>query len=547
MGKLQLGKLQHKVSFYRDATVIDTLTGAQVNEVQTIKENRWGSVKYIGSPSAGSSEEELNDQRTGKIKIEVVCRFFTGLRFEDWIQYEGGRFRIYSIQTLGRNEGYSLRAELRDDDTPMLPTGAILDATAQAPATATAPLVNVSDIEGLEEFLQAIPVQNHYARLSLDADYASGGSSVADYNATSGHNPIENFVQEDLLGTHITTSSTGFTVTESGLYDLNVSGTLYANVTRLFANISIRVNGEDLPDTDSFYSRGSAGGNKFSASVSRTVNLSANDVITFGVERTGTSAGIATLDSFTADITAKASTVSSVPDSYYPTQAELQANLETTDTGYEFTGGFVDRTTGQSGANDIGSNVQYTSTMAQDGTWYRFGFSEARQAANDVAYFPVDDPTFDQTKGLFGGIHMPEGVSKLFDFTNTDLQAAVTTGDLQYTEATGSYWLEDCNVGDLVKIRFSFNAVPQVANSTLEVGLIFATRDDDGNTTFTFSLPAQPIYYGTGTQGQAYLNRVEMSAYIASDEDRNARLLPAIRCNNEILIQPLTTLISIVR
>ena len=206
-------------------------------------------------------------------------------------------------------------------------------------------------------------------------------------------------------------------------------------------------------------------------------------------------------------------------------QAALDLNLETTDTGYEFTGGFEDRTTGQSGANDIGSNVQYTSTMAQDGTWYRFGFDAARQAANDVAYFPVDDPTFDQTKGLFGGIRMPEGVSKLIDYSNADLEAAVTTGSLQYTEAAGSYWLEDCNVGDLVKIRFSFNAVPQVANSTLEVGLIFATRDDDGNGR-SHSLPTQPIYYGTGTQGQAYLNRVEMSAYIASD-DRNARLLPA--------------------
>ena len=144
MGKLQLGKLQHKVSFYRDATVINAQTGEQELEVQTIKENRWGSVKYIGSPSAGSSEEELNDQRTGKIKIEVVCRFFTGLRFEDWIQYEGGRFRIYSIQTLGRNEGYSLRAELRDDDSPALPTGAILDGSAQVPAATLTPLVDLT-------------------------------------------------------------------------------------------------------------------------------------------------------------------------------------------------------------------------------------------------------------------------------------------------------------------------------------------------------------------------------------------------------------------
>ena len=374
MGKLQLGKLQHKVSFYRDATVIDAQTGEQTNEVQTIKENRWGSVKYIGSPSAGSSEEELNDQRTGKIKIEVVCRFFTGLRFEDWIQFEGGRFRIYSIQTLGRNEGYSLRAELRDDDTPMLPTGAILDASAQAPAATLAPLVSISDISGLTD---------------------------------------------ELAGA---------------------------------------------------------------------------------------------------------------------------------DGGYEFTGGFTDRTTGQSGANDLGSNVQYTQAMVDLEQWYRFGIDTTQQAANDSAYFPITDPSvFDQTKGLFGGQHMPAGVTNLFDFEDDSDASADTTSGLKYTAANGSYDLTECRVGDLIKFRFSFNAVPQVANSTLEVGLIFATRDADDNVTFRFSLPTQPIFFGTGTQGVSYLNRVEMSAYVASAEDLNARCLPAIRCNNEILIQPLTTLISVIR
>ena len=224
------------------------------------------------------------------------------------------------------------------------------------------------------------------------------------------------------------------------------------------------------------------------------------------------------------------------------------------DTGYEFTGGFTDRTTGQSGANDLGSNTQYTAAMAAAGSWYRFGFDRARQVANDVAYFPVGGfKNFDQTKGLFGGVHMPEGISDLVDYDFDDsgesgsYSDAATSGNLQYTSATGSYDLTQCSVGDLVKVRFSFNAVPQVANSTLEVGLIFMTRDANDDPTFTFALTTQPVFYGTGSQGVAYLNRVEMSAYIASDEDRNARLLPAIRCNNEILIQPLTTLISIIR
>ena len=215
--------------------------------------------------------------------------------------------------------------------------------------------------------------------------------------------------------------------------------------------------------------------------------------------------------------------------------------------GLEFTGGFEERTTGSSGANDLGSNVQYSAAQASSKTWKRFGFSRARQIANDVEYWGETDPAFDQSLGLFGGLYMPPKFTQLIDYEDTSNQAAVTTGDLLYTAATGSYDVSGCQKGDRVDVRFSFNAVPQVANSTLEVGLIWSTRDADDNITFTFPLTTQPIFYGTGAQGGAYLNRVEMSAYIASDEDRNARALPAIRCNNEILIQPLSTLITIVR
>ena len=227
--------------------------------------------------------------------------------------------------------------------------------------------------------------------------------------------------------------------------------------------------------------------------------------------------------------------------------ATLQADISNLGSGYEFTGGFADRVNGQSGANDLGSNVQYTQTQADGGVWRRFGFDTARQVANDIEYWGETDPAFDQTKGLFGGLYMPEGINNLIDFSDTSLSAAVTTGDLQYTAANGSFDMSQCAVGDRIQVRFSFNVVPQIANSTLEVGLIWATRDSNNNVTYTFPLTTQPIFYGTGTQGQAYLNRVEMSAYIASTEDVNARALPAIRCDNSILIQPLTTLITVIR
>jgi hypothetical protein len=215
--------------------------------------------------------------------------------------------------------------------------------------------------------------------------------------------------------------------------------------------------------------------------------------------------------------------------------------------GYEFTGGFEDRTTGSSGANDLGSNVQYTQTQADLGVWRRFGFSTARQVANDVQYWGETDENFDQTKGLFGGLYMPTGVTNLLSFSDTSLSAEVNSGSLQYTAANGSYDMSQLAPGDRVQVRFSFNVVPQIANSTLEVGLIWATRDENDAVTFTFPLTAQPVFFGSGTQGQAYLNRVEMSAYLASDEDVNARALPAIRCDNSILIQPLSTLITVIR
>lgn len=230
----------------------------------------------------------------------------------------------------------------------------------------------------------------------------------------------------------------------------------------------------------------------------------------------------------------------------------IQESLIKSNGGMEFTGGFSDRTTGQSGANDLGTNVQYTQAQATAGQWQRFGFSRARQTANDVEYWGETDPNFDQSKGLFGGIHMPEGVDNLFDFDDTSFGSAASQSikdgfGLDFSAGNGSYDLTQCQTGDWVNVRFSFNVVPQVANTTLEVGLIWATRDANNDVTFVFPLTTQPIFYGTGTQGQASLNRIQMTAYLASGEDLNARALPAIKADNEILIQPLSTLVTIVR
>jgi hypothetical protein len=225
--------------------------------------------------------------------------------------------------------------------------------------------------------------------------------------------------------------------------------------------------------------------------------------------------------------------------------------------GYEFTGGFLDRTTGQTGTSDIGSNVSYTSADVAANRWRRFGFSSTRQIANDQPYWadsgdPDEAPAFGTTDyqgvGLFSGAYMPSGVTSMFDFTQEDTyNQEVTTGDNPYTAATGSLNWTQCRVGDFAEVRFDFNITPQFANTTVEVGLIFATRDADDNITFTFPLLTNPIFFGQGSVGKTFLNRPSISAYFASQEDVNARALPAIRADQPVLVQPLTILTTIKR
>lgn len=247
--------------------------------------------------------------------------------------------------------------------------------------------------------------------------------------------------------------------------------------------------------------------------------------------------------------------------------------------GYELTGGFADRTTGATGASDLGTDVQYTSQMVADRTWLRFGFATAQHLANDKPYWEhstdeneapgrisgtggVGVPTgwtYDaasglaipdsyQNVGLFSGQYMPTDVNSMFNFTdNTAYNQERTTGNLKYTAATGSYNFSELRVGDYCQIRFSFNLTPQVPNTTVEVGLIWQTRDQAGNETFTFILAGEPISFGQNTVNTTYLMRPTITAYMASAEDVNARALPAIRADNLLLVQPLATLFNVSR
>ena len=212
--------------------------------------------------------------------------------------------------------------------------------------------------------------------------------------------------------------------------------------------------------------------------------------------------------------------------------------------GYELSGGFT----------DAGTAVDYTQTMIDADQWLRFGFDSTAQAAEDVAYWtdpdPALDPTFDQTKGVFGGLYLPDGSEELFDFDfdeSPGYSAGVAGQSLNYTAATGSYDFSGCKPGDYANIRFDFNVTPQIANTTVQIAMIWQTRDDLGNPTFTFPLTGTPIFFGTGTVGKTFLNRPVITAYFASNEDVRAKALLAIKADNPIQIEPITTLATILR
>lgn len=224
--------------------------------------------------------------------------------------------------------------------------------------------------------------------------------------------------------------------------------------------------------------------------------------------------------------------------------------------GYEFTGGFTDRSTGLAGQSDIGTDVEYDAALVASKTWLRFGFDSTRQIANDAPYWtngsdeneaPHSGTTDYQGVGLFSGFYMPDGVNSMFNFTDNTAYNAASTSGLVTNAATGSYDMSDLSVGDHCSFRFDFNLTPSFANTTVEVGLIWATRDANDNITFTFALTGEPIFFGSGTTGKTYLNRPVITAYLASEEDVNARALPAIRSDQPCFVQPLTTLFTIGR
>lgn len=217
------------------------------------------------------------------------------------------------------------------------------------------------------------------------------------------------------------------------------------------------------------------------------------------------------------------------------------------ESGYSHTGAFADKPAGNSYVWEAGNGVSYDQADVDAGIYKVFSLSNSVHLDVDNPYWSIPATPAENGTGLFRGTNLPDGVSTLFDYNyvyNDNYDANGSTG---FEGSTGRIKLNDLNYGDQLRVRFDFNVIPQVANTTVEPALWYSNRNDSDDITFTFPLTANPIFFGTGTVGKSYLNRIEISAWITSNEDVNALTLPAIKSDNQVLIQPLGLLTTIIR
>lgn len=225
------------------------------------------------------------------------------------------------------------------------------------------------------------------------------------------------------------------------------------------------------------------------------------------------------------------------------------AKLIDSKSGYSHTGAFADKPLTNNYVWEAGTGINYTQADVDAGNYKVFSLSRAVHSAVDNPYWSIPTPTGETGIGLFQGANLPDQVNSLFDFDYVFNDNYDPNGSTGFEGSTGRIRLNDLQYGDQLRVRFDFNVIPQIANTTLEPALWYANRGEDNviDPQFVFPLTTQPMFYGTGTVANTYLNRVEISAWITSNEDVNALTLPAIKSDNPVIIQPLGMLVTIIR
>jgi len=220
------------------------------------------------------------------------------------------------------------------------------------------------------------------------------------------------------------------------------------------------------------------------------------------------------------------------------------AHINSANSGIEFTGGFAGKLLSNNFAWQPGTGISITQADVGSGIYKTFSLDRDVHLAVDVPYWSDPVPADHTDKGVFGGSYLPDNVPTVFDYVTVDSD---TYEDGSNVITTGGLDMSNFKVGDTIRARFDFNAIPQISNTTIEPAIWYKNRDSNNNVTFTFPLTSQPIFFGTGTVGKTLLNRVDISVYIASQEDINALAQFSIKSDNQIIIQPLSCLLTLIR
>jgi len=111
---MKAGRLSEKIDIYRPTRTVNSF-GDVIDSYASWKSGVHCRILHLGTPSAGASEFSDDNQEVGEMKAEFICRWISGIQFDDVIIWNGGHFNLYSILPIGRREGMRLRARRRDN------------------------------------------------------------------------------------------------------------------------------------------------------------------------------------------------------------------------------------------------------------------------------------------------------------------------------------------------------------------------------------------------------------------------------------------------
>lgn len=220
----------------------------------------------------------------------------------------------------------------------------------------------------------------------------------------------------------------------------------------------------------------------------------------------------------------------------YKVPINVVNSISGTKGGFTFTSGFARRIV--DGFNSEPIRIDSDNVNK----WVPLDFSSAIQDEVDEPWWPGANPS--NGIDLFGGSALPYDVSRMLDFTTQWSTAAYPeVSDQLGTTRTGTLRFDELDTGTTNLLRYDMHITPQIANTTVEVGLWFENRSTlDGTPEYAFPLPGDPLFFGTGTVGNTYLSRPIGTMYIASAADQYAYAIPVVKSDNPITIEPLSLL-----